>query len=132
MNLPSDFYKQRRKLSDQIAACVLIAPELCPDRDKLPREHIADPNLKAVLRLSILNDKPLRLAVAVDKELGRYYLTQLLQIVSNERWPTQAFVWHLDYYCAQLNRHWKIESEYHDHQIKAKKFIERAARLANE
>lgn len=123
MKLPEKFYKQRRLVSDQIAACILIEPGLCPNRIELPRAMISDPNLVAMLRLAILNTTAYRIAPAAVAELGGYYVANLLKMLAVESHPAQAFVWHLDWYVYRLKQLEATGREFYRKELELAKFI---------
>lgn len=103
MELSPSFYKQKALVADQIAACVLIAPELLPSRDELPRDEVTDESLKAVLALAIIARSPDEMARLAIKELGSRYVCNLfamLQIRTDSR--RVAMVWNLKWYVAQM------------------------------
>jgi hypothetical protein len=103
MEISPKFYRQKALVSDQIAACVMIAPDLLPSREELPREDITDENLKSVLAIATLAKGPDDMARLALGELGARYLCKLfamLQIRTDAR--EVAMVWNLDWYVAQM------------------------------
>lgn len=107
LDLPARFYERRALLSDQVAACVLLDPTLCPSHDQLPRELVSCPNLRDVLRLSLLSfGKAENLVQPVFQELGEPYFRRLMDLLCEPRPGVQraeaAWWWYIDYYVAQL------------------------------
>lgn len=78
-DLPSKYYLLRSNYADKIAACVLIAPELCPSHDELPREQIEfDPALRLLLAWASYTISPVKLSRKVLHEMGYGHLERWL------------------------------------------------------
>lgn len=103
--LPSRFYTERQRLSDKVAACVLLDPPRCPRPSELPRERITCEGLRAVLRLAILRYRAkdaASLAHAVGKECGWSYVVRLLELTEVGPKKDFAIVSNLPWYVHQL------------------------------
>lgn len=82
-DLPSKYYLLRGNYADKIAACILIAPELCPSHHELPRELLEfDPALRLLLAWAAYTTNPVKLSRKVLREMGYSHL---------ERWLVKTY-----------------------------------------
>lgn len=101
LDLPNEFYTERTRLSECLAACVLIDPQCAPTREELPRALISDADLAAVLAIVILKKKPVDIAREIIKVCGKQYLLKLLRRLMIED-QDAVFLWNVAWYASQL------------------------------
>ena len=124
--LPAEFYRQRATISDRLAACILLDPSTAPSREELPREIVADDNLRRMLALAAISSNSEQIVAYAHAELGTRYVYHLATIASDQRTPGAAFVWLATWYAAQL-QHLEKQSQRHANAIATALRIAQAA-----
>lgn len=116
LSLPASFYSERALLSDRIASCVLVAPELAPSRTDLPRDEVSCLDLREVLRASILGyHDPARMAQLVARRCGMRYVCHLLSLANEAaRDGSWTLVCYLPWYVHRLLEMEALEREFED------------------
>lgn len=114
--LDASFYDRKQRMADNVAACVLVAPERAPSRDELPRDLVSCMKLRSVLRASILGyTDPARMAQLVARSEGMEYVCELLSLIETGRGGRWVLVSWLPWYCHLLRQMELLERDYEQH-----------------
>lgn len=108
-----DYYVVRQRYADQLAACVLLDPNLSPSHDELPRPMIHDEELRHLLLLASLSlGKSERLVELAYRRLSASYVRRVVLLGCQHFQRESAFVWLAGWYAARLRELLDLERQY--------------------